>query len=153
MATLVAPHLTARDVMVTRLVTFRPHLSMDAAMRTLVKRGISGAPVVDDEGRLVGMLSEYDCLRVVAGDHTSALFEGPAGRVEDFMSRDVRTIGPDTVLATIADRFLTQHIRRLPVVEGDRLLGQVSRRDILRGLQRAKAHAHRHRYPDYRRPA
>lgn len=145
--------LTARDVMTRRLITFRAHVPIDVAMRTLVRKGISGAPVVDDSGAMIGMLSEYDCLKVLAGDRMAQLFEGPAGNVGDYMTTGFHTVGPDVDLPTVANTFLTRRVRRLPVIEGNRLIGQVSRRDVLKGIQRMRASTRPREYPDYRRPA
>lgn len=117
-----------RDFMATKLVTLRPEMSIHDAIAVLLKHHISGAPVVDAGQRLVGILSEKDCLRVVASGafHTSA-----AGMVEEYMSREVQTVDPETDVFRVADMFLSRSFRRLPVVENGRLIGQVSRRDVL----------------------
>lgn len=145
--------LTARDVMTRRLVTFRAGVPIEVAMRTLIRKGISGAPVIDDAGALIGILSEYDCLKVIAGDRMAMLFEGPAGTVGDYMTTGFHTVGPDVDLPTVANTFLTRRVRRLPVVEHGQLIGQVSRRDVLKGIQRMGASTRPREYPDYRRPA
>ena len=128
--------LTARDMMVTSLVTLRPDWSIFKAIRTLVSKRISGAPVVDEEGRMVGVLSELDCLRVLTSDEFYAGQQEEAGTVKHFMTGAGRTIDPDLGLYAIAHYFLTTPIRRLPVLEGGRLIGQVSRRDVLLGIER-----------------
>lgn len=117
-----------REFMVTSLVTLRPELPIRQAIDILLKHRISGAPVVDADGRLIGMLSEKDCLRVFAN---AAFYNADPGDVDDYMARDVRTIEPEADLFKAADIFLKNSFRRLPVVEDGKLIGQISRRDVL----------------------
>lgn len=145
--------LSARDVMTRKLVTVRPQLGIFDAIDLLLKNSISGAPVVDERGRLIGMLSEVDCLNVLASGEFHQSDQRETGTVADYMSKGGRTISPDTDLYAIAHYFITQGLRRYPVVDGESLVGQVSRRDVLRGIKRmAKERAPRKHYPDYREP-
>ncbi len=121
---------TARDLMATSLVTLRPDMPLHEAIDLLLKNKISGAPVVDEEGRLVGVLSEKDCLRMFA---SRAFERGPGSTVSQYMSKDLYSIDPDSDLFRIADIFLQNPFRRLPVLENGKLIGQISRRDILMG--------------------
>jgi len=139
--------------MVTSLITFGPDTPLVEAMGVLLSKQISGAPVVDAEGRLVGMLSELDCLRVLSSDEFYAGDQEGMGHVRDFMTRDCTTITPDTDLYGIAHYFLTKGVRRLPVVDRGLLVGQVSRRDVLRLIdEMSRKRTDRKRYPDYREP-
>ncbi len=117
-----------RDVMTKRLVTLSPDVDVFQAIDLLLKNKVSGAPVVDANGALVGVLSEKDCLRVFASD---AFYHLTGGQVSDFMSREVKTVDPDDDVFKVADLFLKNSFRRLPVVDEGKLVGQVSRRDIL----------------------
>ena len=117
-----------RDFMVTRVVTLAPETDIFQAMKTLVQNRFSGAPVVDAQNNLVGMLSEKDCLRVFA---SGAYYYDAGGRVADFMTRAVATVAPDDELFKVADMFMSQSFRRLPVVVDGKLVGQISRRDVL----------------------
>ncbi len=150
------PHrvLTARDIMTTSLHTLGPDASIFEAIQLLTTKEISGAPVVNGEGRLVGVLSELDCLRVLSSDEFYAGQQQEAGTVKDFMTVTGQTIPPDMGIYAIAHYFLTKPVRRLPVVDEERLVGQVSRRDVLRGIQKMSKERlpHKH-YPDYREPA
>ena len=131
--------------MVTRVITLRPHQDIHDAINLLLKRRISGAPVVDNRLRLIGILSEYDCLNVL----THSAIEGVAGgTVADYMSRKITTVTPETDVITVASLFMKHSWRRLPVMENDRVVGQVSRGDVLRGIQKLRQPAVR-RYPDY----
>ncbi|MCP3986314.1 MAG: CBS domain-containing protein [bacterium] len=146
------PHVpTAREMMTRKLVTLRPDLPAVDAATVLLKHGISGAPVVDEDGHLLGLLSEYDCLRAVASadyemdSHDSIEFVG------ELMSTDCVTIGPEMGLFAIAHEFVVRRMRRFPVIEDGKLIGQVSRRDALRtavNLRKQMSGAHHH-YPDY----
>lgn len=122
----------AKDHMSASLVTFTPDMDVLRAIHALIENRISGAPVVDEHGNLVGLLSEKDCLRVAlnAGYH-----EEYGGKVEEFMTRDVKTVDVETSILDVAKMFLEQGLRRYPVMDGNRLVGQVSRRDVLKALE------------------
>jgi CBS domain-containing protein len=144
---------TAQEIMVTSLITFRPRTSIFSAIRTLISKRISGAPVIDDEGRMVGMLSELDCLRVLSSDEFYNGQQEEAGLVKDFMTEVGQSIPEDMDVYAIAHYFLTTSIRRLPVVAKGRLVGQVSRRDVLKSIEEMSKKRLRKHYPDYREPA
>lgn len=120
------------DYMAASLVTFNPETEMRLAISQLVEKRISGAPVVDDHGNLVGVLSEQDCMKVAlsAGYHADY-----AGQVKDYMSKNVKTIDADTSILALAQLFIDFPYRRYPVMQNNRLVGQVSRRDVLRALE------------------
>ena len=146
--------LTARDIMAKSLITFRAGQSIDDAIKALLKHSISGAPVVDDDKHLIGILSELDCLRTFSSDEFLGDEQEQAGLVEHFMSTGPQTIEPELDVYRIAHHFINGSIRRLPVVEDGRLIGQVSRRDVLRAVDAMhKKRLTRRRYPDYREPA
>ncbi len=148
------PILTARDLMTTSLLTFRPEQPLLEAIAALIKWRVSGAPVVDSEGGFVGILSELDCLRMMASDEFYLQQQEEGALVRKFMSTGGRTITPDQGIYAISHYFLTSPARRLPVLETGRLVGQVSRRDVLRGMeQMSRKRLVRKRYPDYRSPA
>jgi CBS domain-containing protein len=141
--------------MATSLITFRPEISIFEAIRILLHKQISGGPVIDGEGRVIGVLSEHDCLRILSSDEFYAGQQEEAGLVRDFMTEAGRTITPEMGVYAIAHYFLTTPIRRLPVVDHGKLVGQVSRRDVLRAiddLAKKRAPQQKH-YPDYREPA
>lgn len=119
----------AQDIMAKRLVTLKPETDVFKAIETLVKNRISGAPVVDENHRLLGVFSEKNCMQVLI----DAAYEGlPTNQVGAFMDDDPQTISKDTGLLVIAQVFLLSPRRRLPVVdENNRLIGQVSRRDVI----------------------
>lgn len=119
------------DYMAANLITFKPDMEMRLAISHLIEKRISGAPVVDDRGNLVGVLSEQDCMKMAlsAGYH-----DDPGGLVKDFMSTKVVTIEADTSILQLAQMFVDSPYRRYPVLQNNRLVGQISRRDVLRAL-------------------
>ncbi len=128
-----AKAITVREIMVKSLVTLSPDMDMGRAIQLLLKHKVSGATVVDENRRIVGMLSEKDCLRIFANRAYNSL---PGAKVKTYMSKNVVTITPDADLFTVADIFLKNPFRRLPVMEDGVLVGQVSRRDVLAGSRR-----------------
>ncbi len=118
-----------REHMDTQVYTLDPETEILDAVRFLLDHHVTGAPVIDDAGQLVGMLTEKDCLRLVA---TGADADRPRGKVADFMETDITTISPDTDVYYAAGLFLRETFRRLPVIEDGRLVGAITRFDILR---------------------
>jgi len=87
--------------------------------------------VTDAGGRLAGILTEKDLMRVVLN---ASYYADYGGKVADYMTTEVETIGPEESVVAVAKRFLTRGYHRYPVVEHGRLIGQISRRDLLRAL-------------------
>lgn len=127
-----SPSITSKDYMTTKVVSLSPDMDVMAAMRHFSAHRISGAPVIDERGELVGILTERDCLRsiVVAGYHG----EGCCGEVAEFMTRDVVSVEVATPLLDIAQLFVTTIYRRFPVVDEGRVVGVISRRDVIRAV-------------------
>jgi CBS domain-containing protein len=125
------PLPNAQDCMTRRLITFRPDQPIREVVKTLLDKGISGGPVLQDK-ILVGMISELDCLRALAGSAYEGHYTARDRQVQDEMSRDPITIGPSDNIYTITHLFETHSVRRLPVLDDGILIGQVSRRDVLR---------------------
>lgn len=122
---------TIADYMATELIALDPGMEINHAMKLLLDGRISGAPVVDDKGRLVGVLSKKDCLKAALN---SSYYQEWGGTVADYMAREVETLEADMDLVQAAERFLSSHYRRFPVMRDGRLAGQISRADVLRGL-------------------
>lgn len=120
-----------RDYMAGHLVTFKPDMEVMDAIHELVKQRIAGAPVIDDKGDLVGMLSELDCMKVALNAGYYGDWGGP---VADFMSTSVESVDADMNIVDLAQKFLDSGFRRFPVLRNNRLVGQISRRDALRAL-------------------
>ena len=119
------------DYMVKDLYTFSPSDNIHTAAKTLMEKHISGAPVLDEAGNLVGVLSKKDCLKVV---YVASYHQDWGGRVDEYMSREVRSIESGMDIIAAADLFVESSYRRFPVLENGRMIGQISRQDILRAL-------------------
>lgn len=120
-----------KDWMAANLVTLKPDMDVMDALARLVEARIAGAPVVDHHGNLVGMLSEFDCMKVAL----DSSYHGEwGGRVSEFMTKDVITVPADMSIIDLARRFQESRLRRFPVMDDTRLVGQISRRDVLRAL-------------------
>lgn len=120
-----------RDYMAGHLVTFKPDMEVMDAIHELVKQRIAGAPVIDDKGDLVGMLSELDCMKVALNAGYYGDWGGP---VADYMSTSVESVDAEMNIVDLAQKFLDSGFRRFPVLRNNRLVGQISRRDALRAL-------------------
>lgn len=126
-----------RDYMTIDLVTFKADMDLFRAIDTLLVNRISGAPVVDDEGHLLGLLSESDCLR---GILSGSYHEEAGGTVSSVMTVVVETIDADADIIKAAEHFIHKGRRRLPVMDEGLLVGQISRRDVLRAVKAYNEH-------------
>ncbi len=125
--------VTARDMMVANLITLSPDMDALDAIDVLLRHRISGAPVVDRDGRFLGVFSERSCIRFVV---EMAYEQLPSTMLMSFVDTDPPTIDEETDLLTIAQTFLDAACRRLPVLDNrGRLCGQISRRDVMRAVR------------------
>ena len=124
--------MLVRDYMIASSLTFTPDMDILQAAHMLLKRGETGAPVVDQQGWPVGMLTEQDCIAVAL----QAYYHGtPGGKVSDRMTPDPETIGADDSIFDAAQRFAQRKYYGYPVVTDDGyLIGMLRRRDVLRAM-------------------
>jgi CBS domain-containing protein len=115
---------TLRDVMSTLLVTVAEHATVAEAAQVMSLEHVGAALIVDGD-RLRGIFTERDIVRALAAEHDAA-GHGVAG----WMTADPITLGPGATVAEARDRMLEEGVRHIPVVEGDRLIGIVSLRDV-----------------------
>ena len=120
-----------KDFMATELILLRPELEIIHAMKILLDNRISGAPVVDAEDRIVGVLSKKDCLRAALNASYHQECDDPVSR---YMSKNIETLDPELDILEATVKFLASDFRRFPVVQNDRLIGQISRADLLKAL-------------------
>ncbi len=121
------------DFMSRDVLTLRPDTEILQALALFVDNDVSGAPVIDRSGRLRGVLTETDFLRVALH---GAYHGEPGGRVEEYMTTDVVTARQGDNLVELAQRFLDTPYRRYPVVDASgRLVGVIARRDVMRALK------------------
>ena len=122
-----------RDYM-AKARTIHESLTVAEAAKEILSNKISGISVVDDQGHLVGMLSELDCLRAMVDSTYNGGVPG-ATKVADIMTRDVETNGPDEDIISVAASMLDHKHRRRPVVENGKLVGQLTCRIILGAIK------------------
>ena len=121
--------IPARDFMAQKPLTLKPNSDAIEAVSVLLKHRFSGAPVVDDENNFLGVFSEHYVMQLLIN---SAYDQVPSTRVDAFMNTDRgRLIEEETDILEVAQMFLDTHYRRLPVLRDGKLVGQVSRRDVL----------------------
>lgn len=121
----------ASDVMTTNVTTIAPDATVDEAIRVLLDNQISGLPVVDARGMLVGMISEFQLLETVFDPQIRN------ESVRGFMTRDVIAVDDGALLADVASLFIMHRIRRVPVLREGQLVGLITRRDLLRYVAKA----------------
>jgi CBS domain-containing protein len=150
--------MRAMDVMTTDVITVDPDMTVQALARLLAERGISGAPVVDSNGRLVGIISEGDLLHRAeigtarrhrnrrrswwldhfASDLARDYIKSHGRTVKDIMTRDVVTVTDDTDLGEVAALLEAKRIKRVPVMREGKLMGIISRANIVRAVGATK---------------
>lgn len=145
--------MKAGDIMTVGAVTVRPDATVEHAARIMIEHGISGLPVVDGAGKLVGIVTEGDLLhrpeigteqsrsrwlemwmstRELAQDYARQ----HGRRIEDVMTNDVVSVGPDAELDEVADLLDRRGIKRLPVVRDGKVVGLISRANLVLALSR-----------------
>lgn len=125
------------DYMTRDLITFNPTQSVMEVIETLVKHKISGGPVVDDNNRLLGIISEGDCIKQL---NESRYYNMPISdaKVEKFMVKDVETIDGNINIFDAANKFLQTKRRRFPIIEDGKLVGQISQKDVMKAALKMK---------------
>src|SRR5687768_15945129 len=114
--------MKVREIMTTNVISVQDQTTVEDTARLLASHRISGVPVVNTSGTLIGLVTEYDVLSK----------EGQV--VADVMSRGVVSVSPDTDVEEVAHLLTSQRIRRVPVLEGDQLVGIVSRSDLVQQI-------------------
>jgi CBS domain-containing protein len=125
--------LFVKDYMTADPLALSPDIDVLDAIHKLLAHELSGAPVIDGLGKVVGFLSEKDCMKVAL---SASYHKERGGRVSEFMSRQVLSLESDSSLTEAAELFLKHPYHCFPVVRESRLVGQLSRRDILRALEK-----------------
>ncbi len=145
---------TARDIMTTPVITVSPDTSIKELVRILGEHRINGAPVMDKDSRLVGIVTEADVVDQCKKFHIPSFFnfldgiiflEDPSilekeikkmsgTTVGDICTTEVKTVAPDTPVQDIATLMAEEHIQTIPVMDGDRLVGVVGRWDVVKSM-------------------
>ena len=133
-------NIKVSDYMTTSLITFRPDQSVLEVMNTLIKKRISGGPVVNEKNELVGIISEGDCIRQISNSryHNYPIQDI---QVQDHMVTDVDTIDGNMSVFDAADKFLNSRRRRFPILKNGKLIGQISQKDVLKAALKLKGNS------------
>lgn len=118
----------AADIMSQPVITVRPDAPLFHAVKLLLRHHVSGLPVVDSSGTLLGLISEYDIMNFALSGNADQT------RVDEAMTRKVITQAADASVPALINCLVGGRLRRVPIVEGGRVVGIVSRRDILREM-------------------
>ncbi|MBV1907695.1 MAG: CBS domain-containing protein [Kangiellaceae bacterium] len=123
--------LLVKDYMASAMITVKPDVDIVEAAQTLQEYRLSGVPVVDSHNRVIGFLSEKDCLHTVL----SAVYNQDYGDlVEDRMTKTIQSVHPTDNITDIAERFLKDGVRMYPVLDKDVLVGMISRQSVLKAF-------------------
>ncbi len=123
--------ITAKHYMSSKVISFQEEDDVLESIDKLLHKRITGAPVLDEHGNLVGVLSEAECIRVVLH---ATYNQSMGGKVKEFMSKEVITVDVDTSIVEVAEKFDKTWGRSFPVMDDVDLVGMISRVDVLRAL-------------------
>lgn len=123
---------TVRDIMHTSIISVAPNALIEHALDLMIEYKISGLPVVDHDKKLVGVISEFDALELMC-DESHEYW--PVEPVAGLMTTRVETVSPDLLVTDLAHLFQDGSVRRFPVIEQGRLVGIVSRRDVVKAIR------------------
>jgi CBS domain-containing protein len=118
--------MLARDIMTRDVITVTPAMTIKQLANALIKNQVSGAPVADKKSKIVGIVSEADIVAKKGKD------------VKSIMSKKIVSIEEETPVEQIAQLMMTHHVKRVPVMRGDQLVGIVSRADIVSAIARGE---------------
>ncbi len=125
---------TARDIMIKKVITLRPHVQAMDAIKIMLKHKIAGIPIVDTNGHYVGVFTEKSSLSLLIGVEYES---NPTTEISQYVDTEAATIDEETDLLSIVNIFLKKPYRRLPVLRNKKeLVGLVCRRDVLRAFHR-----------------
>ncbi len=115
-----------KTIMTTNVVTVKSDTPIDQALELLIEKNVTGLPVVDDDMRLLGIISEKDMLKLLPSQ------EDESATVADYMTKDITCFDQDEDLIAICECLINNNFRRIPIVSNGKLVGIISRRDIIK---------------------
>ena len=130
-------HETAFDYMTSKVITFKADQGIREVIETIIKRKISGAPVINNNGEIIGIITEKDCLGLIYDEKYHNLPPNK-GKVIHYMSKKVVTVDFKTRIDELANMFMNSNFRRYPVIKNGKMVGIISRRDILKACRKIK---------------
>lgn len=130
------PNMTIEQILVTDVTTVAPDAEIGQAARLLMERGVTGAPVVDAAGALVGILTTKDCFKAAL---SAAYYDQWGGTVERYMSPGPETLDISLDIVSAAERFIATSYHLYPVTKDGRMVGLIGRSDLLAAFLGAKS--------------
>ncbi len=124
--------LSARDIMTEDVVTIQPESSIQEAIELLLLQRISGMPVTDSDGQLIGIVTEFALLAIAYDQKVCQ------DTVAQHMTTDLFTVDADDPVNKVADLCIMHRVRRVPVLHDGRLVGLIARRDVLKAMYEAQ---------------
>lgn len=126
---------SVEEYMTRDLITFKKDTDINVVIKSLLDNRISGAPVIDDSGQVIGLIDDKDCLNVLFGNVYNRL-PTTTDTVSNYMSNVMKSISINQNILDVASVFISSPYKRLLVMDDDnKLVGQISRRDILRAIK------------------
>ncbi len=123
--------ITIADYMAKHIVTLQKDTDVLTAIKKLLAHKITSAPVLDENGHLLGIFSEKDCMKIAL---ETAYNKGQLGMVADYMATDTVTVDAEASIIDLAEKFENSRIRSYPVYDDKELVGMISRADVLKAL-------------------
>jgi len=127
--------LKAKELMNTRVITIGKDEDICEAIRMMALNNITGLPVIDDDGTLVGIITAKDVLVLLCNSLDNTKLDQAVGKVGDFMTSNVVCFEPQDDLSDIAECLSLNSFRRVPILDNGRLVGIISRRDVIRHIR------------------
>ncbi len=121
--------LKAKDIMTTEVVAVSKDADIYRAIRMMVENNVTGLPVIDKDRMLVGVVTEKDVLKLLYE------VEDRPGKVEHYMTKAVVAFDQETEIGIVADGLATSHFRRVPILNHGRLVGIISRKDVIQHIK------------------
>jgi len=135
------PAILVSDYMKPVTEYFSPDTSVEEVVKTLVKNKLFGAPVLDQNKKLVGFISEKDCLKQMVND---SYYSQDHHVARDIMRENPLSVSPNSDIISLAEEMLGRRPKLYPVVENNEVIGIITRADVLKALSKARVESHKH---------
>ncbi|MFD2230609.1 CBS domain-containing protein [Alkalimarinus sediminis] len=135
------PAILVSDYMKPVTKHFSPDTSVKEIVKTLVNNHLVGAPVLDENKKLVGFISEKDCLQQMVND---SYYSQDHHVARDIMRQNPLSVSPNDDIFSLAEEMIGRRPKLYPVVENEQVIGIITRADVLRALSNARAEQHKH---------
>ena len=128
----------AKDYMSDKVLKMTAQTDLFEAIDMLIEYRLAAVPVVDEDGRVLGVISEGDCLKAILT--LTYHEEEKGGRVGEYMTKDVSTLNIDTDIIAVSNMIIEKGVSCIPITQNGKLAGQINRRDVLRAVENFSVH-------------